>query len=458
MFEPGKLFVVPAGGGQPTQLQSAFPSARYPVWAPDGKHILFDGFRAGTDSPQERDWFVTPLDGGPAIKTGAFSILRSRGITVYLGAGSWRGGEVLFSGRAADTRSLYQIDVSPDTFRATGGPERLTVGTGVDAEPFARNGTRVVFTSANFHTSLWSVGVDSRGQTANGPMERLTEGERYDANPGLSADGSRLVFLSNRFGTPNVWMKDLRSGREAALTASPWGESSPVTTSDGSKVAYATLRGGKQEIDVVAPAALPGSSIAQKVCDDCGLPAAWYPDASRLLYVHGDPPRIGLLELATGKQTGLLELPRGRLSNPQFSPDGRWIAVVGQEQPGATRIYLIPFRDDRVPGEKDWIPFTAGDTWDDHPHWSPDGALLYFYSKRDGFGCIWRQRFDLASGRVYGEPVAARHFHSSRLSMVHLLLSDLGISVARDKLVFNLSEVTGSIWALSTGPPHTASR
>ena len=97
---------------------------------------------------------------------------------------------------------------------------------------------------------------------------------------------------------------------------------------------------------------------------------------------------------------------------------------------------------------------TRGDSWDARPRWSPRGDLIYFYSKRDGFGCIWKQALDAATKHPVGEPSVVHDFHSSRRSMMHMSLDRLGISVAADKLVFNLLEVTGSVWMMQTGQPQ----
>ena len=45
----GKMYVVPMGGGPPRPIQPEFYDARYPVWSPDGKHLLFLGRREGID-------------------------------------------------------------------------------------------------------------------------------------------------------------------------------------------------------------------------------------------------------------------------------------------------------------------------------------------------------------------------------------------------------------------------
>ena len=72
------------------------------------------------------------------------------------------------------------------------------------------------------------------------------------------------------------------------------------------------------------------------------------------------------------------------------------------------------------------------------------GNLLYFYSKRDGFMCIWAQRLDPASKRPSGAPFAVRHFHSARLAIPPV--GSLGLAVAENKIVFTQRETAGNIW------------
>jgi hypothetical protein len=38
------------------------------------------------------------------------------------------------------------------------------------------------------------------------------------------------------------------------------------------------------------------------------------------------------------------------------------------------------------------------------------------------------------------------HFHTARRSLLNTGVFKLGIAVARDKIVFNLGEITGNIW------------
>jgi Tol biopolymer transport system component len=136
------------------------------------------------------------------------------------------------------------------------------------------------------------------------------------------------------------------------------------------------------------------------------------------------------------------------LWNPRFSPDDRWVSFNASE-PGRSRIFVAPVRDQDAVPEKEWI--TIADTgWDDKPRWSPDGNTLYFVSERDGFRCIWAQHLD-SQKRPLGEAIAVFHAHQSQRSLSDVGPGDLAISVARDKIVFNTNERRGNLWLMNVG-------
>ena len=60
--------------------------------------------------------------------------------------------------------------------------------------------------------------------------------------------------------------------------------------------------------------------------------------------------------------------------------------------------------------------------------------------------CLWAQRLDPTTKRPEGPPYAVYHVHGTRLSMANMDLTYLDLSVARDKVVFNMSELTGNVW------------
>jgi hypothetical protein len=105
---------------------------------------------------------------------------------------------------------------------------------------------------------------------------------------------------------------------------------------------------------------------------------------------------------------------------------------------------LVPLRDGKAEERAAWIPATEPGAWVDKPRWSAAGHTVYYVSDRDGFVCIWAQQFDPAARKMIGEPKNVAHFHSGRVSLGAVF--GLELSVAENKLVFNLAEASGNIW------------
>lgn len=110
-------------------------------------------------------------------------------------------------------------------------------------------------------------------------------------------------------------------------------------------------------------------------------------------------------------------------------------------------MFISPIVDGHGVAEAHWIPVTDGLQVDTYVAWSPDGNLLYFLSERDGFRCIWAQRLAPATKQPDGAAFPIRHFHNARESLARVDRFDLvGLSAARERLVFSMSELTGNIW------------
>jgi hypothetical protein len=109
----------------------------------------------------------------------------------------------------------------------------------------------------------------------------------------------------------------------------------------------------------------------------------------------------------------------------------------------------MPFRGAaRIP-ESDWMLVVDGERLERQVSWSPDGALLYFHSERDGYRCLWAQRLDRRTKRPLGEPFVVQHFHAARGSMTTAMgdPGSISPSVGRDLVVISLGETTGNIWS-----------
>ena len=444
-----KIYVVAATGGPPTQLRPEFVAASSPVWSPDGKRILFWGHRDRSGSSEEQsDWWISPLAGGEAIKTGILAELRRHGLSGSTIPDLWVAGDrVLFSDRLGDTTNIWEIPLSAGSGGAAGAPQRLTFGTGLETQPSIAAGGRLVFSSHSSNIDIWSLPIAANEGRVTGDLQRLTRSAAFHVQPRLSANGKTLAFASiAASGKGDVWLKDLDGGKETALTVTPSNEEQPVVSADGSKVAYVLRDGGISPIYVVNAR----GGVPEKICEGCTLSLTdWSPDGTRMLYLWEHPRRSVLLNLESGRKTDLLRHPQHNLYDARFSADGQWITFLALIAPERRRLYVVRFRGDVPLAESEWVAVTDGRFSDDKPRFSPDGNLVYFISNRDGFICLWAQRLEPATKQPLGSAFVVHHFHGS-LSIANVGLGWFGVAVAPDHIVFNPAELTGNIWMART--------
>jgi eukaryotic-like serine/threonine-protein kinase len=441
-----RIYVVPSAGGTPRQLRSDFAAAALPSWTPDGRHLLFLG------NPDEKlpleesiDWWVTPLDSGPAVKTGVLETTRNAKLTgpheIYpwaLLAPAWQpaGDSLVFSATSGDTTNLWRIGMSPKTWKVTRPPERLTSGTAIEQDPSAASGpggvVRLAFTNLTINHSIWSLPIEPNQGKVTGEPKRLTQEAADDFDPSLSSDGNKMLWISSRSGNQEVWVRDLRTGEESPLTATRPVKYSPTFSPDGSRVSFSESPSWNVYI---VPSA---GGTPDMVCQGCGEATAWTSDGKRIIGNTVDG-QAWVLNLVSRHKTALFK-GRHWIWTGVFSPDNRWLAF-GDATSQPPRHYVAPFLGESPIGENTWIAVETMGVW------SPDGKLLYDTLDRDGFLCIWTQRLDPATMRAGGAPYAVFHSpHNVRISI------DNWLDIGRDKILFSMGERTGNIWMAEWKP------
>jgi len=311
----------------------------------------------------------------------------------------------------------------------TGQPQRLTSGAAEEQAPSVASGpggiVRLAFASLTGNLDIWSLPIDPNQGKVTGEPKRLTQDSAADFHPALSADSNKMAWISDRSGTEEIWIRDLRTGEERMLTAGRSGKWHPRFSPDGSRLSFAG--DGKLHVMPVS------GGTAEVVCENCGEATDWSPDGKRLIG-DNEEGQTWVFEVASHLKTDLL--PSGRRGGVgAFSPDNRWCVFV---EFTTARTYVAPLDKLPIP-ESAWL-FVV-DNWYD-TEWY--GNLIYSVSDRDGFSCIWAQRLDAVTKRPVGAPFAVFHAHNARIS-----LADTGepyLSISRDKMLFTMAEHTGNIW------------
>ncbi len=444
---PG-LFVIDATGGQPRAIQPGFHSARDAVWSPDGKYLLFAGCRDG--SAESCDWWVSPSESGEAVATGAARLFRQQHLNAQPSPGLWlaSGNAIVFAAKAGEMTRLWVLNLTPDPWRTGGSARRLTSGETDERSPALGPGGQVVFAGRSENIDIWSLPVDSDRARPNRELRRLTSDPGIDQRPSLSLDGRKIAWETSRGGNFEVWVKDLVSGQEKAITHGPLREHMPALSRDGSRVVYDAHDGEKV---TVFESRFQGGDHVKVSEENIGQGSfQWTAKGDSVLYFHRAPPgTVGLINLSSGKRTVLLRHPKFNLSlaDARLSPDGRWIAFPVPFAPHRSRLAVARLSGKIIEDERDWQYLTPESFNASQPEWSPSGRWLYFLSDQSGSLAVWALPLSREKTSE-GVPTLILDFPSARRTIAEMRPRDIGLSVAKDKLALGVTEYSGVLWSV----------
>jgi serine/threonine protein kinase len=168
-------------------------------------------------------------------------------------------------------------------------------------------------------------------------IETLTYSGR-DLSPVASPDNRTIVFSSDRDGTSRIWLKQLQTGAEIALTSGS--DDSPRFSPDGATILYARNEpGGGRALYAVASVGGASNKVVQNAIN-----GDFSPDGHKVAFVRWRKERdhedsiVALADRDGSDITEIARVPGTRLDWPRWSPDGNTIATVSA--PGASRLQL----------------------------------------------------------------------------------------------------------------------
>lgn len=441
IFGSGAIYVVPTGGGVPRRLAHQLANA----FAPNGKSVLIFGVQGAFPTWGAIDWWIVQFDSGEMRQTGIMKELQSRKLapselslaTQHLVpfANRWTEDHIIFSAFFGQISNIWRLPFSPASRRISGPPERLTMGTALEADAsILSQGTQtsLAFSSVLENVDLWSLPIQPDRAKPMGELQRLTRGLGADVRPSVTVDGSKLVYNSNAAGNWDVWIKDLQSGAERVLVSSELDEENPRISSDGQEVVYRVAQDA-----FTTPAA---GGLKRKVVGDCSV-FPW--STTGHSFVCQNARGLALLDATSGERKPIVD---GTNLASRLSWDDQWVTFYRNVSGGFAQIFVAPVMSNRPARDTDLVPITGGTTWDALPEFSPDGRILYFQSERDGARCLWAQRLDGATKKPVGSAFPVQHFHKVGLSLTHVMPGQRAITVARDKIIIAAAERTGNVW------------
>jgi serine/threonine protein kinase len=354
--------------GTPTLLPYGGKEASYPVWTPDGRHLLLIEGVPSSNGGVRR----VPIDGSqPSAPLGglehAASLALSRG-----------------SGRLAFHRPGIDVDIWRLDLRNPAGSGRVAPSTlweeGADVSP---DGTRLAFSSnrsgareiwvadvSGDHalqlttfggpvpgTARWSpdqqlIAFDARPEghsdiyvvhAGGGPIRRLTDDRGADSRPAWARDGRSIYFSSDRTGRSEIWQAPLDGGTPIQITKG--GAGNVKVSRDGRWLFYQGLT-PPLAIHRIAP---DGSNDTVVVDEDVRI--GMFAATEHALWFVTNPvagiPSVTLkrLDFATGEiremaRTDFVPIPVGL----SMSADERYALITRNDRNGSDLLLVTDFR------------------------------------------------------------------------------------------------------------------
>ena len=189
----------------------------------------------------------------------------------------------------------------------------------------------------------------------------------------LSADDKHVAF--SRYGQDgHVWLIDLERGITSRLTFQGPLNNVPIWSPDGKQIVFAS--GRDQGLDLYqrpSDSSGPEQLLLKLSAQPIVFPSDWSADGRFIAYYRNDPStQLDIWTMAMDADHKPVPYLRGDFneSQPQFSPDGRWIAYVSDES-GSRQVYVQSFP---TPGGRRQISAEGGT----QPRWRRDGKELFF--------------------------------------------------------------------------------
>jgi Tol biopolymer transport system component len=325
------------------------------VFSPDGRQVAYHV--AGVDIANNHQIRIVPVDGSTAPRI-VYQSKESNSEYVFVKGWTPDGRRLLISPVSNDgTWQLSMLSIADGTVQTIKSFRWTQVHAALSPD------ARYIAYAApvrddDVTRDLFLLAVDGSQEVP------LVQHPAHDSDPVWSADGTHLLFRSNRSGRSALWAIPVNNGRPAG-DAVLVKDDVPIGRPLGPQLPATVTRSGALYYTVAQPrlnvyhvplgsdgkaAGEPRIATSHEVNNDCC--GAVSPDGKRLAYYSRSPQVLVIRELSSGSEREFslnLEINFLLATGPQWFPDGTSVMVHGAvPQRGGNRQYRVDLTTGRA--------------------------------------------------------------------------------------------------------------
>jgi Tol biopolymer transport system component len=232
-----------------------------------------------------------------------------------------------------EKHSLWIADVE------SGDSRELTGGSFSKEQPsVSPDGNKILYDSDQTEYGIVEARLDGTPPKP-WPATNRQEKNRSEGMPAWSPKNRQIVYVANRDGADEIWIKSFDPAGERLLVSAKdfpsgptLGFSAPVFSPDGTRVAFRRSTEKDFGVNRIIPVSggVPARVTAEIVNE---WPPAWSPDGGWLTYVRGIGAKQSLVKVRVGDDAPAVVLQEGVAAViPSWSPTGEWIACRSSDQ------------------------------------------------------------------------------------------------------------------------------